>query len=199
MARGRKPPRKAEHGVGLGLRPLRCRENGTLRCPAGASLWLSEVRQETPFTQRAVYLAYQDMPDFGEQQPITYQARTITPLRVRETVVVIAALKARIPRLLTRFHAAEEGFEGAVYPQYHILQDLGMDSGAIVSAVAYLRQLGFLLVVTNRYLPHLPGIAPFLERRIVQFAAHTQNRLQLFCLSRRWRELVLERLACGYV
>jgi hypothetical protein len=34
-------------------------ENGTLRCPAGASLWLSEVRQENEFTQRAVYLAYQ--------------------------------------------------------------------------------------------------------------------------------------------
>lgn len=27
--------------------------------PAGASLWLSEVRQENTFTQRAVYLAYQ--------------------------------------------------------------------------------------------------------------------------------------------
>src|SRR5216683_2404567 len=34
-------------------------EDGTLRCPAGASLWLSEVRQENAFTQRAVYLAYQ--------------------------------------------------------------------------------------------------------------------------------------------
>jgi hypothetical protein len=34
-------------------------ENGTLRCPAGASLWLSEVRQENEFTQRGVYLAYQ--------------------------------------------------------------------------------------------------------------------------------------------
>lgn len=37
----------------------RCREDGKLRCPAGASLWLSEVRQENAFTQRAVYLAYQ--------------------------------------------------------------------------------------------------------------------------------------------
>ena len=34
-------------------------ENGRLRCPAGASLWLSEVRQENAYTQRAVYLAYQ--------------------------------------------------------------------------------------------------------------------------------------------
>ena len=34
-------------------------EDGTLRCPAGASLWLSEVRQENVFTQRAVYVASQ--------------------------------------------------------------------------------------------------------------------------------------------
>jgi hypothetical protein len=34
-------------------------EDGKLRCPAGAHLWLSEVRQENAFTQRAVYLAYQ--------------------------------------------------------------------------------------------------------------------------------------------
>jgi len=32
--------------------------DGRLRCPAGASLWLSEVRQENAFTQRAIYLAY---------------------------------------------------------------------------------------------------------------------------------------------
>jgi len=34
-------------------------ENGQLRCPAGTSLWLSNVRQENAFTQRAVYQAYQ--------------------------------------------------------------------------------------------------------------------------------------------
>jgi hypothetical protein len=34
-------------------------ENGKLRCPAGANLYLSEVHQENAFTQRAVYLAYQ--------------------------------------------------------------------------------------------------------------------------------------------
>ena len=34
-------------------------EDGKLRCPAGANLWLSEVRQENAVTQRAGYLAYQ--------------------------------------------------------------------------------------------------------------------------------------------
>jgi hypothetical protein len=43
----------------LGAEAFTLQENGRLRCPAGASLWLSEVRQENAFTQRAVYLAYQ--------------------------------------------------------------------------------------------------------------------------------------------
>lgn len=43
----------------FGAEAFALQENGTLRCPAGASLWLSEVRQENAFTQRAVYLAYQ--------------------------------------------------------------------------------------------------------------------------------------------
>jgi len=32
-------------------------EDGTLRCPAGASLWLQEQRQETPYAQRLVFCA----------------------------------------------------------------------------------------------------------------------------------------------
>jgi hypothetical protein len=37
----------------FGAAAFEVQENGTLRCPAGASLWLSEVRQETPFTRAA--------------------------------------------------------------------------------------------------------------------------------------------------
>jgi hypothetical protein len=43
----------------LGAEDFVLQEDGKLRCPAGANLWLSEVRQENAFTQRAVYLAYQ--------------------------------------------------------------------------------------------------------------------------------------------
>src|SRR5262249_37589296 len=32
-------------------------EDGRLRCPAGAILWLAETRQETPDTQRLIYQA----------------------------------------------------------------------------------------------------------------------------------------------
>src|SRR5215469_2138629 len=43
----------------FGAEAFSLQENGMLRCPAGASLWLSEVRQENAFTQRAVYVASQ--------------------------------------------------------------------------------------------------------------------------------------------
>lgn len=43
----------------FGAESFTLQEDGKLRCPAGASLWLSEIRQENAFTQRAVYLAYQ--------------------------------------------------------------------------------------------------------------------------------------------
>src|SRR5690242_15512085 len=41
----------------LGADVFILQEDGTLRCPEGASLWLSEVRQENAFTQRAVDVA----------------------------------------------------------------------------------------------------------------------------------------------
>jgi hypothetical protein len=43
----------------LGAEAFVLQEDGRLRCPAGANLWLSDVRQENAFTQRAVYQAYQ--------------------------------------------------------------------------------------------------------------------------------------------
>jgi hypothetical protein len=49
-------------------------EDGKLRCPAGASLWLSEVRQENDFTQRAVYLAYQT-----DCQPCALREQCLAP------------------------------------------------------------------------------------------------------------------------
>ncbi len=44
----------------LGAEAFLLQENGTLQCPAGASLWFSELRQENAFTQRAVYMASLD-------------------------------------------------------------------------------------------------------------------------------------------
>ena len=66
----REPPRHTAPGSGPEMRDERVvvicataftlQENGTLRCPAGSSLWLSELRQENAFTQRAVYAGLLD-------------------------------------------------------------------------------------------------------------------------------------------
>jgi hypothetical protein len=41
----------------LGAEVFTFQDHGMLRCPAGAQLWLSELRQEHAFTQRAIYVA----------------------------------------------------------------------------------------------------------------------------------------------
>jgi hypothetical protein len=44
-------------GGRLGAEAFPLQENGTLRCPHGVELWLSETRQETAFTQRLIFVA----------------------------------------------------------------------------------------------------------------------------------------------
>jgi hypothetical protein len=57
MARGSRLESRDERLVASPQMLFTLQEDGKLRCPARASLWLSEVRQENAFTQRAVYLA----------------------------------------------------------------------------------------------------------------------------------------------
>ncbi len=59
MGRGSEPQPSDEPLDALELRPSRYKRMGSSAGKPGASLWLSEVRQENAFTQRAVYLAYQ--------------------------------------------------------------------------------------------------------------------------------------------
>jgi hypothetical protein len=44
-------------GGRLGAEAFALQENGTLRCPHGVELWLSETRQENTFTQRLIFVA----------------------------------------------------------------------------------------------------------------------------------------------
>src|SRR5262249_10322133 len=84
-----------------------------------------------------------------------------------------------------------------VEAHHHVLQDLGVDGGTIVSKLANVRQLGFLLVVVHRYAVHVPRISAFLERGIVQFPAHAQGRFQPRRLGWGRKQVVFERLARG--
>lgn len=44
-------------GERLGAEAFPLQDNGTLRCPHGVELWLSETRQENAFTQRLIFVA----------------------------------------------------------------------------------------------------------------------------------------------
>jgi hypothetical protein len=83
----------------FGAKAFVLQENGTLRCPAGASLWLSEVRQETPFTQRAVYLAYQT-----DCQPCSYREQCLGPEAKRHRARRVSAVRRLLsaPSVATR-------------------------------------------------------------------------------------------------
>jgi hypothetical protein len=76
----------------FGAKAFVLQENGTLRCPAGAHLWLSEVRQETPFTQRAVYLAYQT-----DCQPCSYREQCLGPEAKGHRARRVSAVRRLLP------------------------------------------------------------------------------------------------------
>jgi hypothetical protein len=132
------------------------------------------------------------MSTFGEQQPISYQTGTIPPLRIGERPVAVPSLEAWIPGLLACLDPTKEGFEGPINTQYDILQHLGVERRAVFSKLAYLWQLGLLLIIPNRYVPHLPGISAFLQRGIVEFSAETKRGFKLRGLRGRWAQFVLE-------
>lgn len=82
-------------GRGRGQMPSEAfvvQEDGKLRCPAGASLWLSEVRQENAFTQRAVYLAYQT-----DCQPCALREQCLAPGAKGKRARRVSAVRRLLP------------------------------------------------------------------------------------------------------
>jgi hypothetical protein len=67
-------------------------EDGKLRCPAGANLWLSEVRQENAYTQRAVYLAYQT-----DCQPCALREQCLAPGAKGNRARRVSAVRRLLP------------------------------------------------------------------------------------------------------
>lgn len=67
-------------------------ENGMLRCPAGASLYLSEIRQENAFTQRAVYLAFRT-----DCQPCTLRDQCLASGAKGDRARSVSAVRRLLP------------------------------------------------------------------------------------------------------
>jgi hypothetical protein len=65
----------------------------------------------------------------------------LTDLWIGEAVVATAALKAGIARRLSSCRATEVCLKGAVKPQQHVLQDLGVDLGIVRACCLQVWQL----------------------------------------------------------
>ncbi len=76
----------------FGAEAFTLQADGKLRCPAGASLWLSEVRQEDAFTQRAVYLAYQ-----RDCHACSLREQCLAPGAVGNRARRVSAVRRRLP------------------------------------------------------------------------------------------------------
>src|SRR5437667_7993667 len=85
-----RPPRRATGR--FGAEDFVLQEDGKLRCPAGANLWLSEVRQENAFTQRAVYLAYQT-----DCQPCTLREQCLASGAKGDRARRVSAVRRLLP------------------------------------------------------------------------------------------------------
>ena len=89
-------------------------EDGKLRCPAGASLWLSEVRQENAFTQRAVYLAYQT-----DCQPCALREQCLAPGAKGNRARRVSVVRRLLPPVLATWVIRSQNpvFSNELVPQ----------------------------------------------------------------------------------
>src|SRR5215467_5161514 len=103
----------------------------------------------------------------------------LADLWIGEGVVTAPPLKARIPRRLALLHAAEERLVGALHPQQHILQHLGIDLRVLRAGRLQIGRFSLLLVVRRALaLPPFPPDAALLQGGIVEHTAAPQGRLQ---------------------
>src|SRR5579883_2098182 len=111
--------------------------------------------------------------DFRERDALLREG--IAPLRVGETVIAIASLKARIARLFASFDPSEKGLEGSFQTQEDILKHLRMDILVLFSQDIFdLRKIALLFVVADRLASHAICLFPFGKASIVQFSTPCQ-------------------------
>jgi hypothetical protein len=124
-------------------------------------------------------------PNLRQAEHAAVQHRTPTVLRIGECVIAPPASEAGIARLLARLHAAEEGLEGALDAQDHVLQDLGIHLGVFRTCHLQVRQFRLLLIVGDGDVAAFPGRLALFQGSIVEVTAVPQDRLQRLLLLRR--------------
>jgi hypothetical protein len=133
-----------------------------------------------------------DAPNLGEYQRAIVERGPVAKLLVGETRVAVDTLEARIARLLTILHPAEEGGKGPVQPGQYVLQDLGVKVVVLGPYLLDGGQLRALMGTGDAHPALVPGIAAFLKGGIVEFAAAPQHKRHLVLLLRRGQELYLK-------
>lgn len=118
-----------------------------------------------------------DMANLGDRQPTIFDAAPGRDLGEGDGIVPALTLKPRKARLLTGLATAEERFEGQVYSDCYILQNLGMGQVDIAGRLDAGKHSG-LLVIAQRGLLNLPGIFTLLQQAVVEIPALFQDSLK---------------------
>jgi hypothetical protein len=145
-----------------------------------------------PALNRSVQL---DLDVSNLRQPQLAIGKSKARLRVGETVIARARAKARVARFLTRFDSAKERVKGFVQSPENVLQDLRVNRLHIWSYGLDPWQLGLLVLVVDGLPAKTIGVTPFLQRRIIEFAAYIQRLLKFPHLSFGWIYAVFERFS----
>jgi hypothetical protein len=131
-----------------------------------------------------------DTSDLGEDKEAVVEAGAILELRVGEAVIAIATMEAWIARLIASTDALEKRLEGAINPQYDILQHLGVDLRILRHCLLNTWQFGLLLVIRDGDATRAPGCSTLANGGVVHMAAEHQRALKHKFLIRCWLEVV---------
>jgi hypothetical protein len=136
--------------------------------------------------------AHGDAPDLGQDQKTIIEtcAAMLAHLWIGETGVAVTPMKTGIAWCLPFAETAEEGLEGPVYAQDHVLQHLSIDFAILRHRFFDAGQFRLLLIVGDRHTALLPRLTSLSNSSVVDMAAERQNAFKFLLLSRGRFELV---------
>lgn len=117
------------------------------------------------------------LANLGELQDIAFKLPAKFRLRKGEGVISVVAPEAGIAGIFPILDTAEEGFEGQVDADSHVLEHLGVDFGQR-GTLHFEQKKGFLLPIEGEtFLSLFPGYFSLLQEMIVEPAALIQGVL----------------------
>ena len=103
---------------------------------------------------------------------LKFRAETKSGLRIRERIVPMYALKSREARFLSLLEPTEKGLERLIQTPQCVVQNLRVDIRDIGTNFLNLRKLVRLRVVVEFRSRSSVSVSAFLQRGVVEFAAH---------------------------